>query len=260
MLLEECDTPEPDFVLMRDSKLAAIDKMGVPGVLARAMMRPNTLLEDWSIEGVTGVCPSPRQSFLVEIIRDNIYVYGGMLDKDTWYDDVFQLDMKAKTWTRLYQNLIEPKVAAGRYNVFCDFKLVALAKGAVGDSLEVVTVLDIEPMLDKKRGDFKPTMQADIDKSLKFLKDKITATSKDANKPVAGPEDDKTLKEGMAALKVMRTDGAELQFALDQLQELFFYFRDEYTVKATDAKLGKGIDKWEKALGEVDTVFVALNK
>ena len=56
--------PEPDFVKRRDSLLEAIDKKGVPGKLARAMMRPGTLLEDWSIDGVAGVCPTARQATL----------------------------------------------------------------------------------------------------------------------------------------------------------------------------------------------------
>lgn len=66
---------------LRESKLAAIQKMGVPGRLSRAMMRPGKVLSDWSIPGVGGCPPTPRQGFLVEIIRDNVYVYGGMIDK-----------------------------------------------------------------------------------------------------------------------------------------------------------------------------------
>lgn len=181
-LLYECDVQEPNFVMLRDAKLDAIQKLGVPGHLARAMMRPHTLLEDWSIPGVKGMCPTPRQNFLVEIIKEHLYVYGGMLDKDNWYDDVYQLNMKAKTWSRLYMNVIEPKVAAGRFHVFANFKLIALSKGVVGDALEVCNILDIEPMIDKKRDEFNSVMQAEIEKSLKALKDKINATAKDADK------------------------------------------------------------------------------
>lgn len=74
------------------------------------------------------------------------------------------------------------QVAASRYYVFADFKVIALSRGVVGDALEVANVLDIEPMIDKKRDDFKGVMQADIDRSLKALKDKINTTSKDADK------------------------------------------------------------------------------
>ena len=45
---------------------------------------------------------------------------------------------------------------------------------------------------------------------------------------MSGPDDDKTLKEVMAALKLMRTEGADLQFEIDQLQEMFAYFRSEF--------------------------------
>lgn len=75
-----------------------------------------------------------------------------------------------------------------------------------------------------------------------------------------GPEDDKTLKDVMAALKTMRTEGVDLQFAIDQLQEMFAYFRGEYVEKSNDVKLGKIIDKWEKGLVEIDGTFSALNK
>ena len=39
--------------------------------------------------------------------------------------------MKAKTWTRLYGNVIDAKVAAGRTHVFTGHKLVALSEGSV---------------------------------------------------------------------------------------------------------------------------------
>ena len=70
--------PEPDFIKLRDAKIAALSKMGIPDVLVRAMYRPNTVLEDWSIEGVSGKCPTgTRVGWQLEIVKDKLYVYGG---------------------------------------------------------------------------------------------------------------------------------------------------------------------------------------
>ena len=38
--------------------------------------------------------------------------------------------------------------------------IVAMAKGVVGEALEVVDTLDVNPMIDSKRGDFKEVRQA----------------------------------------------------------------------------------------------------
>ena len=43
--------------------------MGVPGVLCRAMFRPGTTLEEWAIDGVSGICPTARQGWTLDIIQ-----------------------------------------------------------------------------------------------------------------------------------------------------------------------------------------------
>lgn len=119
-------------------------------------------------------------------------------------------------------------------------------------------------MLEKKKlqsagADFKHVMHAEghIEAQLKHLKDKVNETSRCANKQVAGPEDDSTLKSVMAALKTVRVEGAAMQFAIDQMHETFNYMRGEFS---SDSKLAKQIDKWEKAMVEVDGTFSALVK
>ena len=56
--LAESPVPEPNFIQIRENNMKALSKMGVPDKLVRAMQRPNTLLEVWSIEGVAPAAAS----------------------------------------------------------------------------------------------------------------------------------------------------------------------------------------------------------
>ena len=87
--LADSPVPEPDFLKLREAKMAALEKMGVPSKLVRAMQRPNTELEDWSIEGVSGTPPGARSGWQYEIVKDKLYVYGG-----------WQVDGKNKVYLR----------------------------------------------------------------------------------------------------------------------------------------------------------------
>ena len=95
-LLSDSEVKEPNFITIREAKMAALDKMGVPAKLVRAMQRPKTMLEDWSIEGVGGKPPSARGGWLHEIVRDKLWVYGGWEGEGknlSYLDDLYCLDM-----------------------------------------------------------------------------------------------------------------------------------------------------------------------
>ena len=208
--------------------MAALDKMGVPAKLVRAMHRPATPLVDWSIEGVTGKCPSARAGWLYEIVRDKLYVYGGCEDpaakEPVYFDEVYCLDMPKKTWTRLYSCGINAKLAKSKFYVFCDYTLVAMAVGAAGSALEVLDELEITPMLDAKRTDFKEVMTKHVTREI----DEYTKALKDINRDLAlgpdiSPGDLPGLEKVMAALKTIKDQGMDMRFTLDQLQEALNY-------------------------------------
>ena len=69
--LGESDFKEPDFFKLRDAKMAALSKMGIPDVFVRALQRPSTVIEDWSLEsaGVSGKCPSERGGWQYTIVK-----------------------------------------------------------------------------------------------------------------------------------------------------------------------------------------------
>ena len=94
--LSASEVKEPNFLQLRDARMAALNKMGIPAKLVRAMHRPNTVLEDWSIEGITGKCPSARGGWLYEIVKDKVYGYGGWEGEGktrVYLDDLYSLDM-----------------------------------------------------------------------------------------------------------------------------------------------------------------------
>ena len=256
MLLSESPVPEPDFIKLRDANIAALSKMGIPDVLVRAMYRPNTVLEDWSIEGVSGKCPTARGGWQLVIVKDKLYVYGGWVGEGknrTYLDDVFQLDMQAKTWTQIFRCHIDDKLAAGRWNVMVPGAtaplIVAMSKGVVGDSLEVVDTLDVGPMIDPKRGDFKDTMTAHVKEQL----DELNKIMMKANQELAlGAKlqagDIPTLKKVMTALKKVKDDGVNLQFTLDQLGETLAYMKTQ--------NMGK-LDAHERKLNDVNDALEA---
>ena len=91
----------PDFDAKRDALLDTLGGpeatgaegaegkgMGVPGVLARAMCRPKTEFEDWSAGGeVSGDVPCARKKFVISIMDEKIYLYGGCDAKETVFYD-----------------------------------------------------------------------------------------------------------------------------------------------------------------------------
>jgi hypothetical protein len=138
----------------------------------------------------------------------------------TYYDDVYCLDPKAKTWTQIFRCDIETKLAAGRFNVMVPGAnaplIVAMAKGAVGEQLEVVDTLDAEPMLDPKRGDFKEVMFNHVKQSLDDMGKLMNLVNTDlARGPSLVEGDIPNLKKVMGAVKKMKDDGPALQFELD---------------------------------------------
>ena len=104
----------------------------------RALYRPSIPIEDWTVEGVSGKCPCARGGWQLEIVKDKVWVYGGWEGEGKtriFFDDVYCLDMKAKTWTLIYRCDIDVKLASARYYVMVPADtapiIMALAKGAV---------------------------------------------------------------------------------------------------------------------------------
>ena len=230
--------------------MAALNKMGIPEKLVRQCSVPNTELEDWSIEGVQGKCPTARGGWQYEINKDKLFIYGGWEGEGktrTYFDDVYMLDMVSKTWTQVFRNDIDTKLASSRYHVMVPGKeapiVVAMAKGAVGDALEVVDTLDVGPMLDTKRNDFKEVMTAHVKEQLDDLAKLMIKFNRDlARGAKLQGGDIKTLKKVMGALKKVKDDGTNLQFQIDQLQETLTYMKLN--------NMGK-VDPFERKLGDV---------
>ena len=230
-LLEQSEVKEMDLFARRTAYIETLNKMGVPSKLARAMFRPKTMLEDWSIEGVGGDAPTARFGWKLEIIKDKLYIYGGSTDptaKDvTYYDDIYSLDMKAKLWTRIYRCGIDSTLAKARHNIIVGMEMpvvVSMAMGPAGGMLEVVDKLDIAPMLNPKKGDFKDTMTEYVKQSLEDLGKEMIKTNQNLNKGATlQPGDIRQLKDVMSALKVIKDRGVDIQFLLDQTQETINY-------------------------------------
>ena len=115
--------PEPDFIKLRDAKMAALSKMGIPDVLVRAMQRPDTVR---SRTGRSRASPASaragdarrlaardRQGQAVRVRR----VGGRGQDSHLPSTTSSCLDMQAKTWTQIFRCDIDDKLAAGRWNV-----------------------------------------------------------------------------------------------------------------------------------------------
>ena len=78
--------------------------MGVPDKLVRMLQRPLTPIEDFAIDGVAGKCPCARGGWQHEIVKDKLWLYGGWEGEGktrTYFDDVYCLDMKEKTWSQV---------------------------------------------------------------------------------------------------------------------------------------------------------------
>ena len=134
--------------------MAALQKLGVPDKLVRAMERPATPLEDWTIEGVSGFAPGARAGWQHVLVNNKLFVYGGYEGEGktrSFFDDVYMLDMSAKTWAQVFKSDIDQKVAATRHHCLVPGAkapiIVALATPNRSDALEVVDVLDVNPML-----------------------------------------------------------------------------------------------------------------
>eukprot|EP00965_Chrysotila_dentata_P180077 5946247-Pleurochrysis_carterae.AAC.2 len=237
---------EPDFVSLRDKKIATLKSMGLPVEFAESIGRPNSVFADWSLPGVKGEAPTPRQKFTTTIIKNKLYVYGGASPANEWYDDVYELDIAAKVWRRLYACAIDSKVAAGRYNVWCGYTLVSLSKGMVGDALDVAMVLNVEPMLSPKNADFKSTMTAYVSKELIELGATVTTMSAAVNTAV--PEGDTAaLHKVMRGLQGVRNNERQLEYTMDQLNDMLAYMKSR--------SMGK-TEPLQKKLDEVAEVFV----
>jgi dynein heavy chain len=225
-VLSESAHAEPDFIGLRDSKLVALKVAGVPELLALAMVKPHAAepLEDWSLDGkLNGSAPAPRTGFLVEMINGKAFVYGGLsTDGETAFDDVHVLDAQTKTWTRLYSAEIAKGVALSRRSCFCGTKIIAMAKGAVGDAVELVEVLDLAPLLEPKNSDFKSVM---LDLMQKQLTD-LTANVNGLNQAISieSAEDDTVaLHKIMKGLKGVRDETAQLEYITDQMDDMIAY-------------------------------------
>ena len=231
--LAESPVPEPDFETLRAAKIKALSSMGVPDKMVRAMQRPSIAIEDWSIEGVSGRCPSERGGWQHEIVKDKLWVYGGWQGEGKariFLDDVYCLDMKAKQWTLIYRCEIDAKLGAARTNVMVPGKdapmIVAMAQGASGAMLEIVETLDVAPMIDPKRTDFKEVMTAHLKESLEDLGKLMTLLNLDLAKGATLSKGDlSTLKKIMGAIKKIKDDGVDLQYQIDQLAETIAYMK-----------------------------------
>jgi len=230
--------------------MAALDKMGVPSKFVRTMMRPGIAIEDWAIDGVEGDAPGPRMGWQLEIVKDKLYIYGGVDDmtkkaaERTYYDDVYSLDMKAKKWTRVYACGIDTKLAvARRYIIVAKDEplIVSMAPGPAGGLLEVVDTLDVKPMLDLKRNDFKDTMTAYIKQTLEDMGRDMVRTNASLNKGATLQQGDiRNLKDVMSAGKLIKDKGADIQLTLDEVQETLNYM-DAHKMGKT-APIQKKID------------------
>jgi dynein heavy chain len=258
--LAESEVPEPDFAKLREAKMSALSKMGVPDKLVRAMQRPATPLEDWSIEGVSGTPPTARSGWTYEIVKDRLFVYGGFEGEGktkAYLDDVYMLDMAAKAWTQVFRCDIDSKLGAARMHCIVPAAsgaplIVAMARGAVGNSLEVVDTLDVTPMLDANRTDFRTVMTAHVKAQLDDMSRMMMRLNADLAKGADLTAGDITkLKQVMGALKAIKDQGDNTQFTIDQLAETLAYMKVH--------SMGK-LDPLERKLADVGESFAAACK
>jgi hypothetical protein len=249
----------PDDLAKRDALLATLEEMGVPGVLARAMCRPKTEFDNWSADGaVAGNCPEPRKRFTIEIMGGIIYVYGGCDDKGAiFYDDVWSLDPKTMAWTCVYKCEIDKSLGAGRHNVWCGTKVVGLSKGAVGEALEVASMIDIGPMLAKRedKDGFQKAMSTAVSKQIADITAAVTKVNTQLDKEVA-EGDDAELHNMMNALMYMRQNQLKVEYDLDQLSDTLAYMRANNMGKIdpVQKKLDDALEKYAYAKKTTPTV------
>ena len=249
--LAESSAAEPDFVALRAAKLEALKAAGVPTELALAMVKPAAAppLADWSLAGtLSGACPAARTGFLVEVLDGKAFVYGGLsADGDVAYDDVHVLDPSKGAWTRLYSCVIGKDVFLARHSCFCGTKVVSMAKGAVGDAIELVDVLDLAPLLDPKASDFKAVMLDAMSKQLTELAATVNGLNSAISSEIA-EGDTAALQKVMKGLKGVRDKQTDLEYATDQIDDMIGYM----------AKHGLG--KTEPLSRKLEAVVEVLNK
>lgn len=211
-----------------ETKLKAqLLRLGVPDRLAERIVNDERTVRDWSVPGVrprvsAADVPTARRNFAATVVNRRLYVYGGDGLRGETYDDLYRLDMTARTWSRLYAGMTLPRPdgKAGPSphwrGVFMELRVVRVSVGGTG-RLDVVQALDVL--------EFEAEEEAEMAAMQTNLAERTAAVGRRVREVAAGMEaelaegDFAQLRMVMSCVSEVRNRSAETEYEIDVLLE-----------------------------------------